>query len=68
MRLLYVRGANVILESNNLAITIEQETTTGYIGILYISSNSSTIYLDKNRTKVTFVIKNSYNYKRKQLS
>ncbi len=64
----HIYSASVILESDNLAIAIKQEATTGYTGILYVSSNSSTTQLDKNRTKVTFVTKNLRNYKRKQLN
>ncbi len=64
----HIYGTNVTLEFNDLAIAIKQETTASYISILYISSNNSTIQLDKNYTKVTFVIKNLYNYKHKQFS
>ncbi len=66
--MLYVRGASVTLKSNNLAIVIEQEATAGYISILYISSNSNTIQLDKDCIKITFATKDLYNYKCKQLS
>ncbi len=66
--MLYVCGASVTLESDDLAIATEREATAGRIGILCASGDGGTARLDEDCTKVTFATKDSRDYERKRFS